>query len=41
MEARTLTMGKTMMWSEIALQYAILFRNATAANYSFLKRSAI
>jgi glycosyltransferase involved in cell wall biosynthesis len=41
MEARTLALGKTMMWSEIAKSYAMLFRNALEAKYLSLRRSAI
>jgi glycosyltransferase involved in cell wall biosynthesis len=41
MEARTLALGKTMMWSEIAKRYAMLFRETFDAKYLSLRRSAI
>lgn len=41
MEARTLSLGKTMMWSEIAKQYAHLFRDALEPKYLATRRSAI
>jgi glycosyltransferase involved in cell wall biosynthesis len=41
MEARTLALGKTMMWSEIAKSYASLFRDALEAKYLSPRRSAI
>jgi hypothetical protein len=41
MEARTLALGKTMMWSEIAKQYANLFRYCLETNYLSNRRSAI
>lgn len=34
MEARTLALGRTMMWSEIAQRYATLFRKIVATNYA-------
>jgi glycosyltransferase involved in cell wall biosynthesis len=40
MEARTLTLGKTMMWSEIAKRYAMLFRDLIDAKY-LSRRSVI
>jgi polysaccharide biosynthesis protein PslF len=40
MEARTLALGKTMMWSEIAKRYAMLFRETLEAKYLSLRRSA-
>lgn len=41
MEANTLSLGKTMMWSEIAKQYAMLFRDALEPKYLAIRRSAI
>ncbi|MEX2461455.1 MAG: glycosyltransferase family 4 protein [Paenibacillaceae bacterium] len=41
MEARTLSLGKTMMWSEIAKRYAMLFRDALEPKYLTNRRSAI
>jgi glycosyltransferase involved in cell wall biosynthesis len=41
MEARTLALGRTMMWSEIAKHYAMLFRDALEVNYVSTRRSAI
>ncbi|QGQ98641.1 glycosyltransferase [Paenibacillus psychroresistens] len=41
MEARTLALGKTMMWSEIAKRYAMLVRGTLDAKYLSLRRSAI
>lgn len=35
MEAQTLVLGRTMMWSEVAKQYAALFREATPTPYSY------
>ena len=35
MEARTLALGRTMMWSEIAKGYAALFRSAIDTNYAY------
>jgi hypothetical protein len=40
MEARTLALGKTMMWSEIAKRYAMLFRDILDVNY-LSRRSVI
>ncbi|MHB1682195.1 MAG: glycosyltransferase family 4 protein [Bacilli bacterium] len=33
MEARTLALGRTMMWSEIAKRYAVLFHESVRANH--------
>lgn len=33
MEARTLALGRTMMWSEIAKRYAVLFRESVGADH--------
>jgi glycosyltransferase involved in cell wall biosynthesis len=41
MESRTLALGKTMMWSEIAKRYAILFRDCLETKYLSNRRSAI
>jgi len=43
MEARTLALGQTMMWSEIAKQYAAIFRKNfnSAANSPSLKRESV
>jgi glycosyltransferase involved in cell wall biosynthesis len=35
MEARTLALGRTMMWSEIAQRYATLFREAMDSNFAY------
>jgi len=35
MEAQTLALGRTMMWSEVAKQYAALFREVTETSYSY------
>jgi glycosyltransferase involved in cell wall biosynthesis len=41
MESRTLALGKTMMWSEIAKRYANLFRDCLETKYLSNRRSAI
>lgn len=35
MEEQTLALGRTMMWSEVAKQYAALFREVTETSYSY------